>query len=63
MVDHHLFMPINVEIVENIPLYSSWPNDRLTWHHTCTGHLMVRSAYHLLQHHKWSKDLLAMETR
>ena len=43
-----LFLPVDSEIIIRIPLCSSWPRDILTWHHSASGELTVRSAYHCI---------------
>ena len=43
------FLPINVDIILQIPLCTSWPDDKLIWHYSADGVFSVRSAYHLLR--------------
>ena len=44
-----LFLSIDVDIILQIPLCTSWPEDKLIWHYTADGLFSVRSAYHLLR--------------
>ncbi|KAJ8429117.1 hypothetical protein Cgig2_016948 [Carnegiea gigantea] len=43
-----LFLPVDVDVILNIPLCPSWPQAKLMWHYTNDGTFTVRSAYHLL---------------
>ena len=42
-----LFLPGDVELIMQIPLSESWPNDDLVWHYSLNGQFLVKSAYHL----------------
>ena len=43
------FMPLDADIILQLPLCTSWPEDRLCWHFTSNGFYSVKSAYHLLR--------------
>ena len=47
MIDH-VFLPINVAIIEQIPICLNYPGDRLIWHYSSNGDLSVKSAYHFI---------------
>ena len=40
-------LPIDADIILQIPLCTSWPSDRLIWHYSTSGLFFVWSAYHL----------------
>ncbi|KAJ8439210.1 hypothetical protein Cgig2_003423 [Carnegiea gigantea] len=39
---------MDAETILNIPLCTSWPRDKLTWHFFSTGELSMKTAYHLI---------------
>jgi len=44
-----IFFPLDAEVILNIPLCTTWPDDNLIWHYSADGEYSVRSAYHLLR--------------
>ena len=51
-----VFLPRDVEIIQQIPLSSRRPCDRQIWTGTRSGRFIVRSAYHLLLHQQSSGE-------
>ncbi|KAJ8440477.1 hypothetical protein Cgig2_013636 [Carnegiea gigantea] len=47
-------LPIDADLVLQIPLCSSWSSDKLIWHFAANGLFSVRSAYHLARSLKLS---------
>ena len=45
---HSLFLPMDVETILNIPLCTSWPQDKLIWNCFSTGGLSGKMTYHLI---------------
>ena len=43
-----IFLPVGVEIINQIPLSVSWTDDRVVWHYSNNGELTVKSAYHFI---------------
>ena len=48
MIDH-IFVPVDAEIIKAIPLYSTWPIDRLTRHYAPNESYSVKSWYHFIR--------------
>lgn len=46
-----VFLPVDADVIQNIPLSVNWHEDRIIWHYSSTGELMVMSAYYFV----WSK--------
>lgn len=46
------FLPVDAEIIMNIPLSLNFPPDRLIWHFSSNGELTVKSAYHFILQRK-----------
>ncbi|KAJ8436283.1 hypothetical protein Cgig2_023334 [Carnegiea gigantea] len=47
-----LFLPVDAEVIMDIPLCSSWPWDSPTWHYSSSGELTIKSAYRLIMNFK-----------
>ena len=47
-------LPIDADMVIQIPLCTSWPSDKLIWHFAANGLFSVRSAYHFARSLKLS---------
>jgi hypothetical protein len=66
--DHDLvqsvFLPMDTELIANIPLSMRRQADFWAWHYECNGVFFVRSAYHMLVNTKerrsaWLEESLA----
>lgn len=40
------FLPIDAELILQLPLCTTWPKHKLIWHFTPRGDFSVKSAYH-----------------
>ena len=46
---HKVFLPIDVEVIKDIPLSNAWPPNRVIWHGSPNGELTVKLAYHFIR--------------